>query len=364
VTARPYVLLSAAMSVDGYLDDTSASRLLLSNVDDFAEVAALRAGVDAILVGATTLRRDDPRLLATPQPIKVTLTSSGSLDPAARFFTTGSGLKLVYTTDPAVSRVSAALGCAATVVGAGDPVELDRVLADLSRRGVARLLVEGGTSVHTAFLTAGLADELRLAVAPVFVGQSDAPRFVGAGAFANGPSRRMTLAGVRQVGDMAVLRYLPGPSGPVWTEQDVALLGAAVELAGACPPSSTAFSVGALIAAADGRVLATGHSRETGPTAHAEEAALSKVDPEDPALGTATLYSSLEPCAVRASRPVSCAAHIIASAIPRVVFAWREPMLLADGDGASLLRAAGREVVEISDLAPAARIPNAHLLPR
>ena len=59
---RPYVLLSAAVSVDGYLDDASSRRLLLSGEADFDRVDEVRAGVDAILVGATTVRRDDPRL--------------------------------------------------------------------------------------------------------------------------------------------------------------------------------------------------------------------------------------------------------------------------------------------------------------
>jgi 5-amino-6-(5-phosphoribosylamino)uracil reductase len=57
---RPYVLLSCAMSVDGYIDDTSPDRWLLSNAADLARVDEVRAGVDAILVGANTIRRDNP----------------------------------------------------------------------------------------------------------------------------------------------------------------------------------------------------------------------------------------------------------------------------------------------------------------
>ncbi|MGW3810445.1 RibD family protein, partial [Micromonospora sp. NPDC005113] len=61
--ARPYVLLSCATSIDGYIDDASDQRLLLSNADDLDRVDAVRASCDAILVGAGTVRRDDPRLL-------------------------------------------------------------------------------------------------------------------------------------------------------------------------------------------------------------------------------------------------------------------------------------------------------------
>lgn len=220
--ATPYVLLSCAMSVDGYIDDTSTERLLLSNAADFDRVDELRAGCDAILVGAATLRRDNPRLLVDsaerragrvaagrPEyPLKVVVTGGGDLDPALRFWQHG-GAKAVYCPDAAVATLRETLGGTATVTGTGDRLELPRLLADLAGRGVARLLVEGGSSIHTQFLTAGLADELLLAIAPFFVGQPGAPRFVGPGAFANDARHRMTLAGVRAVGDVAVLRYLP-----------------------------------------------------------------------------------------------------------------------------------------------------------
>jgi diaminohydroxyphosphoribosylaminopyrimidine deaminase / 5-amino-6-(5-phosphoribosylamino)uracil reductase len=76
----------------------------------------------------------------------------------------------------------------------------------------------------------------------------------------------------------------------------------------------------------------------------------------------ATLYSSLEPCAVRASRPTPCADLIIVSGIDRVVIAWTEPPILAPGGGAARLRAAGVDVVVLPELAAAAREVNAHLL--
>jgi diaminohydroxyphosphoribosylaminopyrimidine deaminase/5-amino-6-(5-phosphoribosylamino)uracil reductase len=138
----------------------------------------------------------------------------------------------------------------------------------------------------------------------------------------------------------------------------------AIDLAARCPPSRTAFSVGAVIVDAGGTVLATGYSRETDPRDHAEEAALAKIPLAHPALREATLYSSLEPCSTRASRSRSCTELILATPIPRVVFAWREPNLFADCRGAELLHAAGREVVELSELAELVRWTNRHLLER
>ena len=140
-----------------------------------------------------------------------------------------------------------------------------------------------------------------------------------------------------------------------WLEQ-------AIELSRSCPVSPTAFSVGAIVVDAGGNVLATGYSRQGGdPVVHAEEAALATLPDGDPRLAAATMYSSLEPCSTRASRPRPCAELIEAAGIGRVVFAWREPALFVDCHGAENLRAAGVEVVEMPDLAPLVQEVNAHL---
>ena len=145
--------------------------------------------------------------------------------------------------------------------------------------------------------------------------------------------------------------------------EDREWLSTAVDLAWRCPPAPRAFNVGALIIDADDRELARGWSRDTDEHVHAEESALSRVAPGHPRLPGATVYSSLEPCSVRKSRPVSCTQLIIDSGIRRVVFAWREPSLLVqDCQGAELLRAAGIEVVEFPEFAPMVQAANAQLL--
>ena len=216
----PYVLLSAAVSLDGYLDDTGPDRLLLSSPADFDRVDEVRASVDAILIGAGTIRADNPRLLVnSPQrrasrvaegkpeyPLKVTVTASGELDPAANFWHTG-GEKLVYTTDKGAERARE-LGLAADIVSLGPHLTWRTLLEHLhTARGVDRLMVEGGGTMHTQFLTSGLVDELQLVVAPFFVGDSRAPRFVGDGKFPWGSAQRAELASVRQIGDVVLLRY-------------------------------------------------------------------------------------------------------------------------------------------------------------
>jgi 5-amino-6-(5-phosphoribosylamino)uracil reductase len=139
-----------------------------------------------------------------PNPVKVTLSSSGDLDPAAAFFTAGEAVRLVYVPDSAVAAATGRVGAVATVVGAGDPLDLHALLADLAARGIGRLMVEGGAQVHTLFLAEDVVDEVRLAVAPLFVGDPGAPRLLGPGT----RRERMRLVDLRQLGDTAVLRYL------------------------------------------------------------------------------------------------------------------------------------------------------------
>jgi diaminohydroxyphosphoribosylaminopyrimidine deaminase / 5-amino-6-(5-phosphoribosylamino)uracil reductase len=158
-------------------------------------------------------------------------------------------------------------------------------------------------------------------------------------------------------------------------------LTAAIDLSRRCLPSQTAFSVGAILVGAGGEVIATGYSREVDPMDHAEEVALRRA--AEPCAGTgtgtgdvrdapgppadlrqATLYSSLEPCVSRASRPVSCAELVAAAGLRRVVIAWREPPLFVPGGGAAWLAGRGVTVIERPELAAAARSVNQHLLPR
>jgi 5-amino-6-(5-phosphoribosylamino)uracil reductase len=217
---RPYTLLSCCVSIDGYIGN-GASRLLLSNDADFDRVDDVRASCDAILVGAETVRIDNPRLLVRSQarraertarglpssPMKVTVTRHANLDARADFFRAGEAEKLVYCATPRVADARERLGPVATVVDGGDSMVMRTLSSDLAARGVERLMVEGGGTVHTQFLTEDLVDELQLAVAPVFVGDSEAPRFVRDGLFPWNPGRRAALVDVRKLGDLVLLRY-------------------------------------------------------------------------------------------------------------------------------------------------------------
>lgn len=219
---RPYVLLSAAVSVDFHLDDVAPERLVLSNAQDLDRVDRERANSDAVLIGATTLRKDNPRLLVKSagrrarrlaagkpeHPLKVTVTGSGELGAGLPFWHCG-GEKLVFTVDAAERKARRVLGAVADVVSTGPVLDWHLVLDELGRRGVDRLLVEGGGSVHTQFLARNLADELHLVIAPLLVGEAAAPTFLAPAAYPGGPTARMKLLEARPIGDVVLLRYAP-----------------------------------------------------------------------------------------------------------------------------------------------------------
>jgi 5-amino-6-(5-phosphoribosylamino)uracil reductase len=369
VPPPPYVLLSCATSADGYLDDASPERLILSGPADLDRVDEVRAGCDAILVGAQTIRADNPRLLVRDprrsarraarglpaHPARVTITATGDLDPGARFFAPGA-LRLVYCATSALP-LATKIKDSAVLIDAGDPVSADFMLQDLAERGVARLLVEGGARVLGDFLAADRADELDLAVAPFFVADPAPPASASPL-----PARRPDDPGRDPPGRRGRAAALPArprrPGPPV-----PALGGGALP---AVPPSDSAFSVGRSSSARTARSWPPGSpaSRRTTTTPRRwrlRKLTQRKLGP-DPRLRHATLYSSLVPCGARASRPVTCVGHIVAAGIPRVVFAWREPRLFTDGEGAEQLRAAGVAVTEVPELAERARAVNAHLV--
>ncbi len=244
---RPYITLSCAMSLDGYLDSETPRRLAMSNAEDFDRVDQLRADSDAIMVGASTVRRDNPRLLVREErrrmlrlgagrpetPVKVTVTASGELSPESCFFSLGDVEKIVYCPRREAPRITRTLGAVATVVALGDAVTMAAVADDLAGRGIRRLMVEGGGRMHTQFLVEDIADELQLVIAPFFVGESQAPRFVGEGRFPWNASRRARLTETRPIADVVLLRYAlsdrfdtdaasePVPQGPPDGEQPV-----------------------------------------------------------------------------------------------------------------------------------------------
>lgn len=214
------IILSVAVSLDGFIDDAETQRLRLSSDADFYDVHRLRAQCDAVMLGAETIRRDNPSLVTKHEefltarrqkgladdPIKITLSRSLNLDSISDFFQHGGGEKWVLCVDEPASAMrqkftdKVKFYCLATD-------DVASIVSLLTKLGIKKLLIEGGTSLLTQFLQSGLAHHLRLAIAPFFVGDNAAPRFVGAGKFTHSAHNHMRLLQTRILGDTAVLDY-------------------------------------------------------------------------------------------------------------------------------------------------------------
>ena len=319
------VTLSAAVTADGYMDDDSPRRLIISTPGDWEEVYRLRAAHDAILAGAETLRRDDPSLLVRdqvararrvqaglkPDIAKVTLTRSGGLSPRLRFFTAGDADRYVFSPGEITG-----LQNIATVISTSEAITAKYIVTELEKRGVERLLVEGGASVLRMFLAEGMADTVRRAVNP-----------------------QLTLGPER---GGAQFRF-EVPEGAVCRREN---LGGMEVATCTLRPDTRSF---------------TGYTHETSPTHHAEQEAIRKALDAGAELRGAAIYSSMEPCSQRKSEPESCTQLILRHGFARVVFALYEPDRFVCCRGAQTLREAGVDVRVYPALAEGVHRANAHL---
>jgi riboflavin-specific deaminase-like protein len=220
--ARPFVIMSTAMSVDGKIGTRERTRLRLSSAVDAKAVDRLRAECDAIMIGGVTLRHDDPHLTVkdaalvrrrvadgkSAQPLKVAVI--GKLTPRAgrRFFHTG-GKRVVFTTTRTSAKLSKMLAGVADVrrVG-GSVVDLRRAMRILREEyGVKKLMLEGGSTLNFAMLAAGCVDRLRVAVAPLVFGGTDWPTLVGGRGFDAHHPLKLRRRKIETVGDMTILHF-------------------------------------------------------------------------------------------------------------------------------------------------------------
>ena len=327
------VTLSYAVSSDGYLDDCTPQRLMLSTPEDWQAVYRLRASQDAILIGAETLRRDNPSLKLVPT--RVVISRSGALDPEARFFTMGEARRIVFT-----ETATSALEHVAEVIVCEEGITARRIVTELERRGVNRLMVEGGAQTLRLFLHEGLADVVRKAVNPTIrVGEQGYAPF-------HFEAPEDALVEQENLGGMEVTTITLKADT---TTEDLALLREAINESKKCVPDAGSYCVGAVIVTADGHRFA-GYTHETSPTHHAEQEALKKAVEAGADLRGATMYASMEPCTKRKSEPKSCTRLILEHGFRKVVFACYEPTKFVRCEGACTLRAAGLEVRVYPDL--------------
>ena len=339
---------------------------MLSTPRDLSAVHLLRAEMDAIMVGAETVRRDNPSLITrspecakirkkdgrAPHPIKVTVTASGDLDPQAAFFTEGETEKIVLAKGEAI--LPPEIELRASVIR----FEEDwwpALEAALTERGAKSLMIEGGAQLIHHALDERIADQWRIAVSGQVLGETGHAHVLDVETLTDTPPLGVTISKPQAIGGMDVF----------WVGFDKELLtlrawmDKAFALANNCPPSEEAYSVGAIGLDADGNQIATGWSRATHLKNHAEEELINNLPDDGPALHT--VICTLEPCNERASKEIGCATHLINAGAKRVVIGVLEPIHFTDQNGIEALQDAGVEVVRLPGYEPDFAAQHEHL---
>jgi 2,5-diamino-6-(ribosylamino)-4(3H)-pyrimidinone 5'-phosphate reductase len=213
---RPLIWVNCAISLDGKLALARGERARLSGAEDLERVQRLRAESDAILIGVGTAILDDPSLrvhwellgrTAGPPPTRIILDSHGRL-PAAAHVLDGSQPTIVAVAEGSGRTYPPHVD---TIVAGRGRVDLPLLFGELARRGIGRVMVEGGAQVLASVLVAGLFDRFTVYVAPVLIGGGGAPPLIA------GPAVRrledafpLTLLAVDRLGAGFVASYAPG----------------------------------------------------------------------------------------------------------------------------------------------------------
>jgi 2,5-diamino-6-(ribosylamino)-4(3H)-pyrimidinone 5'-phosphate reductase len=220
---RPFVSINMAMTADGKITSARREEPRFASRYDKKIMDRLRAEADAVLVGAGTLRADDPplhvrdpemiayrRSLGKPDGlVNVLVTASASIDPASRFFSDAMAQdRIVATVEDAPADRLERLRVHASVwtVGRGS-VDLAELMSRLKSRGIERLLVEGGGELNWGFVRDDLVDELYVTIAPAILGGRNAPTLCEGEGLAMNERRRLRLVSTEIVDGEIFCRY-------------------------------------------------------------------------------------------------------------------------------------------------------------
>ena len=210
---KPYVIINSAMSLDGKIA-TKTGDSEFSSPEDWNRVHQLRCQVDAIMVGVNTILKDNPKITirCRRRPIKVVVDSLARTPPNARIITHRDGCPVLIAVGgkASASRVNALKRAGADVfrAGRGRRVNLHLLMAELWKRGVRRLMVEGGGTLNWSLVKEGLVDEIQVAVAPVIVGGVNAVSLVGGEGFRKvSEAQWLRLEAVEQAGYNIILKF-------------------------------------------------------------------------------------------------------------------------------------------------------------
>ncbi len=213
---RPYVILNAAMTIDGKIA-TKKGDSKISSKDDLVRVHKIRASVDAIMIGINTVLIDDPSLKVKycegKNPIRIVIDSKAKTPIKSRIISDKDAPTIIAVTKRApIDRINELKEAGAKVIvcGEGENVDLTILLKSLKDMGIKKVLIEGGGNVNWSIISQGLFDELQVTIGPFIVGGKDAITLVeGNGVEKMEEGIKVKLHKVEQHGDEVVLIYKP-----------------------------------------------------------------------------------------------------------------------------------------------------------
>ncbi|MCP8304106.1 MAG: 2,5-diamino-6-(ribosylamino)-4(3H)-pyrimidinone 5'-phosphate reductase [archaeon] len=212
---RPYVILNAAMTLDGKIA-TKTGDSKMSSKEDLVRVHGLRASVDAIMVGINTVLVDDPSLTVRycegKNPMRVVVDSRARTPVESRIISSKSPTLIATTSKAPEDRVKnlERAGAKVIVCGGGEKVDLKILLKKLKEMGVRKVVVEGGGNINWSFVSQNLFDELHVTICPFIIGGRDSVTLVeGDGVARIDEGVRVKLYEVKRFGDEVVLTYRP-----------------------------------------------------------------------------------------------------------------------------------------------------------
>jgi 2,5-diamino-6-(ribosylamino)-4(3H)-pyrimidinone 5'-phosphate reductase len=213
--SNPYVILSAAISIDGKIS-TRAGDSKLSSKEDSIRLHKLRSKVDAILIGKNTLLQDDPLLTVRytkgKNPIRIILDSKGIISKNSKIIKTSNDVPTIIVISKKISKINLLKLQKLPVeiiVSGENSINLKLLLKKLSSKKIKTILIEGGGTVNWEFIKNNLFNELIITLSPFLIGGNDAISFVEGKGFAKiSNSPNLKLKSIKRLKNYFVLNYV------------------------------------------------------------------------------------------------------------------------------------------------------------